>query len=312
MAPDPGQITVSVVIPARNAGATIARQLDAVIAQLPTHGELIVVDNGSTDDTAEVIDRYLAPGAAIRRVTAPEPGTNRARNAGIGVARGRYVLLCDADDEVQPGWVAGMAAALDQADLVGGAVRCIIPADQPMTAAGRGSPRLPVLWDLSSPWGCSCGLRREVWQRMGGFDERMSGGSDEIDFFLRAQLRGSTVAWADDATVHYLIEWNAAYELRRRRENEIRLCRAYWAGRGSGRPGRGGLSADLRYLVRRAPRAVVSGEYRARWLDRARLRWWRLRGFARFGLGELLRSRARRSGSGGGVELVDLVPAGPE
>lgn len=89
----------SVIIPAFNAAATLARAIDSVRAQTwPAH-EIIVVDDGSTDATAEVAARF---GEAVRLIRQPNRGVSVARNAGAAAARGDWLAFLDADDWYAP------------------------------------------------------------------------------------------------------------------------------------------------------------------------------------------------------------------
>jgi glycosyltransferase involved in cell wall biosynthesis len=86
---------VSVVIPAHNSAAFVAEAVESVLAQTFRDYEIIVVDDGSTDHTDEVLRRF---GGAIRSHCQPNQGPAAARNAGIGLARGALVCFLDADD----------------------------------------------------------------------------------------------------------------------------------------------------------------------------------------------------------------------
>jgi glycosyltransferase involved in cell wall biosynthesis len=90
-------LPVTVVIPAYNAAKTIERALASVFAQLASPAEIIVVDDGSLDDTAE-----LARAAGARVICQPNAGTGAARNTGIRAATGTWIALLDADDEWMP------------------------------------------------------------------------------------------------------------------------------------------------------------------------------------------------------------------
>jgi glycosyltransferase involved in cell wall biosynthesis len=90
---------VSVVIPAFNAGRFIRRTIDSILAQTYKDYEIIVVDDGSTDDTAEVVKVY---GAKVRYVYQENSGDGPARNAGIAVAKGDWISFLDHDDEWLP------------------------------------------------------------------------------------------------------------------------------------------------------------------------------------------------------------------
>ena len=86
---------VSVVIPAYNCERYLGRAIRSVLAQTYPRIECIVVDDGSTDGTAEVIDRF---GSAVRAIRQENGGAAAARNAGIRTATGRYIAFLDADD----------------------------------------------------------------------------------------------------------------------------------------------------------------------------------------------------------------------
>lgn len=90
---------VSVVIPAYNAGGFIRRTIDSVLSQTYTDRELIVVDDGSTDNTSEVVKSY---GAKVRYIHQDNAGDGPARNTGIRAAKGDWIAFLDHDDEWLP------------------------------------------------------------------------------------------------------------------------------------------------------------------------------------------------------------------
>jgi glycosyltransferase involved in cell wall biosynthesis len=282
-------IEVSIVIPVLDAEGVLERQVDAILPQLGPDAELVLVDNGSTDGTAAVIERYVRRCPGVRSVHAPTRGVNRARNAGIAAARGRSILLCDADDVVQPGWVEAFRSALGAAELAGGAVRGVDAAGNPVPHLDPASVKM---FGFASPWGCCCALRRETWERVGGFDERMSGGYDETDFFLRAQLLGASLTWTDEAVVEHL--WDPAKQRRRERERSYHSRRVYWMGRVQGRPRQGAALRVAGQLAFGAPAALVSSSHRRAWGALVVRRWDRLRGLVRFGLPEIWRGITQR------------------
>ncbi|WP_295799415.1 glycosyltransferase [Mucilaginibacter sp.] len=94
---------VSVIMPAFNAGQFIAEAVDSVIKQTFTGWELIIVNDGSTDDTQAIAERYVAGDARIRLVKQQNKKLSAARNTGIANAKGEWVAFLDADDF----WVAG-------------------------------------------------------------------------------------------------------------------------------------------------------------------------------------------------------------
>lgn len=201
---------MSVVVPVRNGAATIGAQLEALAAQSTDRPyEVVVADNGSTDATAAVVRSFEGRVPGLVLVDASHrAGANAARNAGVAVARGQAVLLCDADDVVDPGWLESLAAGLERAAGVGG--RLDRTQLNPRFAALWGRP--PEDWGVSRsldflerPIGANAGFRRAVWEQLGGFDEEYVRGGTETEFFWRLQLAGHRLVSVPEALVHYRV-----------------------------------------------------------------------------------------------------------
>ena len=114
--------SVSVVIPAYNAAATLAEQLEALAAQqYEDDWEVVIADNGSTDGTADLARRYRPRFKALsaRRRRAAARALLPAQRRGDSRPR-RAAAYCDADDVVAPGWLQAMADAARHYDLIGG------------------------------------------------------------------------------------------------------------------------------------------------------------------------------------------------
>ncbi|ROR82424.1 Glycosyltransferase, GT2 family [Plantibacter flavus] len=229
----------SIVIPCRNGSATLADQLEALLAQQHAADvEIIVADNGSTDGTAELVRRFIERDERIRLVDAGgRPGINHARNVGILASRGTAVLLCDADDVVRPGWVEAHVRAFELgADCVGGPLRRVLP-----NGTTDGTQEAVSTLHRFHPWppGANCGVRRDVFDRIGGFDESLRGGGDETDFFWRAAEAGHPTTAVPEALVEY-----------RLRENLRAVSRQFFAY------GRGTVRLFRRHRSRGMPRSV--------------------------------------------------------
>ncbi|MFD1717376.1 glycosyltransferase family 2 protein [Georgenia deserti] len=207
MTPDTGgdsrrHPTVSVIIPCKDGEATVGAQLRALLRQsAPVAFEILVCDNGSTDGTARVVDDYSVAANGVRLIDASDAvGINHARNVGLSEARGELMLFCDADDVVQPGWLAGhWRAYRGGADVLAG--RCI--------RVGPGGQRFGETgWNDTLnflPWatGANFGISRAVLEKCGLMDETYRGGGDETEYCWRAQLAGFELAFVPDARIDY-------------------------------------------------------------------------------------------------------------
>jgi glycosyltransferase involved in cell wall biosynthesis len=202
-------LPVTVVIPARNAAATLQRQLKALHNQRGGQPfEVIVVDNGSTDATAAVAASGGGDHFRVRVVSEGRAGVNRARNAGVAAAVAGVVLLCDADDEVHDGWVAALSAAVDDRHWAGGSVDYeALNSSRTRSLWGAPARAVPSIGEpyVDRTVGCSCGFTTSMWQELGGFEDQLSGAGDENEFFMRAHAAGFRLRPAPDAVVSYTL-----------------------------------------------------------------------------------------------------------
>ncbi len=108
---------ISVVIPVRNRAGLVKRTLDSIDAQTLKPDAIILVDNGSTDSTAEVLRSWAAGRPEVKVISEPAPGAPAARNAGLALVETPYVMFFDSDDEMPPGHIQEVTAALQGAGL---------------------------------------------------------------------------------------------------------------------------------------------------------------------------------------------------
>lgn len=205
-----GLVECSVVIPTYNAAHVIGEQLAALANQRGAPDfEVVIADNGSTDDLTSVIERWRDRLPHLRRVDASRGrGVSVARNVGIEAARTDRILICDADDVVVPGWVKAFYDALDESPLASG------PAET-VTLSGPSAGWVPIdqlSTGLYETWGGrmyglggNTAMDREVWEAVGGYDEDYPAGAEEIDFAWRAWDLGYRFTYVPDALIHYRI-----------------------------------------------------------------------------------------------------------
>jgi len=197
---------VSVVIPAYNAAATLAEQLEALAAQeYDGDWEVVVADNGSTDGTPELARRYRDRFKAFTLVdSGPGRGHSVPRNAGARAARGDLLAFCDADDVVAPGWLAAMADAARHHDLVGGWLDARPLNDDAVRSWHRPWPtdRLRS-WLLPSAVSANFAIWADVLWDLGGWSAEYEAGAEDTELSWRAQLAGYRLGFAPDAVVWY-------------------------------------------------------------------------------------------------------------
>jgi GT2 family glycosyltransferase len=195
---------------AHDAADVLPAQLDALVRQNDDdHWEIVVVDNASHDDTADVVRRYAAIYPRISLVAAhAASNASYARNEGAKAARGTLLAFLDADDVVALGWVAAMIAALEGEELVAGALeydRLNPPWAVDVRGVGQqdgffyleGGPAWPIAF------AANMGVSRRRHDEVGGFDEALPWGGEDADYAWRLQALGVTPGWAPDALVHY-------------------------------------------------------------------------------------------------------------
>jgi peptidoglycan/xylan/chitin deacetylase (PgdA/CDA1 family)/GT2 family glycosyltransferase/predicted TPR repeat methyltransferase len=206
--------TVSVVVPAHDAARTLGETLDSLLAQTASDWEAIVVDDGSTDATAAIAAEYARRDPRVRVVSQARAGEGGARNAGIAIARGAWLLFLDADDWIAPMAVERFTAATgpDVDAVVAGWVR--------VTADGTEmrDPFRPDTTDLFPtlarfcPFAIhACLVRRSCVDRVGGggFERGMIVGAD-WDFWQRVARAGARFVAVDDVLAYYRVRPGSA------------------------------------------------------------------------------------------------------
>ena len=177
---------ISVIIPTYNCGAFIKEALDSVFVQTFTDYEVIVVDDGSTDNTRGVVDRF---GEKVRYIYQENKGVSAARNTGIKNAQGRFIAFLDADDIWLPKKLELQMKAMSESDSIG-IVACglfcirgkdniekeVIPKNYPNK--NQLIQELCCDPDVFFGAGSSVLVRRECFQKLGLFDENLHAAED--------------------------------------------------------------------------------------------------------------------------------------
>jgi glycosyltransferase involved in cell wall biosynthesis len=281
----------TVVICTRNRSSSLARTLDSIVvaaSHVDEIWELVIVDNGSTDDTPGVIESY-AGRLPVRRALQPTPGLSNARNAGVAAAKGRYFLWTDDDVIVDRDWLRAWFRAFKERpnDAVFGG-RAEPRYEEPHQAWFRANEKLLASllairdrpeWETIGldrlPFGLNYAIRGVEQRRhlydpdLGVAPGRRRGGEETA--VLRAILaEGGTGSWVWDATVFHIIP------AERQHENYIR---SYYEAHGFDYPIKGiqqGALNRLRAVLGCSRALLKSGLYylHLRQRDRAQaVRW---------------------------------------
>lgn len=96
---------ISIIVPVYNVEKYLNRCVDSILAQTYTDFELLLIDDGSTDDSGTICDEYAAKDSRIRVFHKPNGGASSARNMGLDYAKGEWIAFADADDYVMPEWL---------------------------------------------------------------------------------------------------------------------------------------------------------------------------------------------------------------
>lgn len=192
---------VSVVVPARDAAATLGRTLECLAAQELDGGfEVVVVDDGSEDGTAEIARR-----AGVTVISEGRIGAAEARNRGVAAAQSPVIAFTDADCFPTPTWLEEGLRALAEADLVQGKVM-----PDPQAELGPFDRTIWVESERGFYETANLIVTRELFERIGGFEDWIDTGgekllAEDVWFGWRARRARARTTFAPDALVHHAV-----------------------------------------------------------------------------------------------------------
>lgn len=209
---------VSVVVPCYNQARFLPEAVESICVQTFADVEVVIVDDGATDDTREVAQRLVAahPDRRIRLVSQANAGLPAARNAGIRAAGGEYILPLDADDVIEPDYVERLAAALDEDETIS-----IAYGDQ-QNFGEDDAFHVHGEYDFLRLAHCNfigvaSMFRREAWEEVGGYPEHMTSYED-WDFWIACGERGHFGRRIPGAVFRYRVRSGSMFDEAQRRD----------------------------------------------------------------------------------------------
>lgn len=190
-------VRVAVVIPAYNAGEYLAQTLQSVVDQTHKALEIIIVDDGSTDETPSICRRFAAGDSRIRILSTENRGVAAARNTGIQASKSDYIAFLDADDLWHSTYIQRMLSALQPLPDAWGAVYALhrfIDTEGYCTRSGSSLNARDSILNRHLVFrfvgnGSGFMVRRAVIDKIGGYDSSYArkgiGGCEDFDFELR-------------------------------------------------------------------------------------------------------------------------------
>ncbi len=200
----------SVIVPARNMERFLEETLQSVRDQTFDAFEVICIDDGSTDGTRQIADSFARQDSRFHAVAGPAKGVSAARNMGLELAKGRFVLFLDADDLLHRRALDEFQSSLTTTDAVGAVagVQRIDVNGQPMRGADN-RQLVPAQDQLAALLrknfvvnGGALALRTDIARQSGGFDEALVNGED-WEFWCRVALLGVFTVVPGPALLNY-------------------------------------------------------------------------------------------------------------
>ncbi|MDQ1639493.1 MAG: hypothetical protein QOF62_2832 [Pyrinomonadaceae bacterium] len=219
---------ISVIVPVRNEAKSISTLLDGLLAQSRPPDEIVITDGGSTDETASIVDEYINRGAPVQLVRAGPSLPGRGRNIGASRASFEWLAFIDAGVRPEKEWLAALAdrAVRDAADVVYGSYEPVIDTffKECAAIAYVSPPDTSHGVSMRSRFIASSLMRRQVWDRAGGFPEHLRSAEDLL--FMRAiENTQFVISYQPVAIVHWDLQpdlWRTFKRFVTYSENNVR------------------------------------------------------------------------------------------
>jgi glycosyltransferase involved in cell wall biosynthesis len=191
---------IGVVITSFNQGLMVREAVSSVLAQSLAPTDLVVVDDGSTDpQSLATLAKLKSDGILVIRQT--NSGVSGARNTGISSLATEFAAVLDGDDRFRPGFLAATVAAFADDDVVAASSWLAMFG----TATGVVRPMGGRVVDFLARNSCPAPalFRRELWDKVGGYDNDVTEGFEDWDFFLRMLTPGGRIEIVQEPLIEY-------------------------------------------------------------------------------------------------------------
>lgn len=198
---------VSVVIPTYNYADKVGGAIESALSQTRLPTEIIVVDDGSTDGTNEIVDRYSNSLIPVHYIKQSNSGVAVARNRGVSESSGEYIVCLDADDRIDKEFIRACVEELDGDPTLGIAYTGLLAVEPDGKETVSSWPPQYNFDNMVYEKGINqvptcCVFRKKMWERLGGYRSRYcpnGAGSEDAEFWLRAGLYGFPAKKVTDA-----------------------------------------------------------------------------------------------------------------
>jgi glycosyltransferase involved in cell wall biosynthesis len=205
----PADMPITLVVPVRNEESSLPALIDSIRGQTRTPEEIVLVDGGSVDRSAEIARQLTAGDSRFRVIEAGPATPGRGRNIGIAAAQHDWVALTDAGITLEPTWLEKLAEAVGSNPAARVVYGNYEPVCDTFFEECAALTYVPVKQSrkegaVRGPSTATCLIHRRVWETVGGFPDLRA--AEDLIFFERIAALGTETAWAPDATVWWKLQ----------------------------------------------------------------------------------------------------------
>lgn len=203
-------VSISIIIPVYNMGFYLPLAIESIISLNRSDYEIVIVDDGSTDETPRIIQELaMKYGEVIRVIQQPNQGLAKARNKGIDAAKGKYIIPLDADNKLADGYFTKAIELLESdgsIHIVYGDYECFGDRNEYISQTHFSIIKLSLKNYIDA---CAI-FRKEVWEAVGGYDGQMPAmGHEDWEFWIHAFLKGFRFQQINTCCFYYRVRKNS-------------------------------------------------------------------------------------------------------